>query len=312
MNLAAFAVAGFEYFFGIGQLFPRNQVTELIYRSKDVLGHTAYRIPGSFANAHAFGGTMVVSLPLLVGAFTQKHKRPLHGQILILGIVTALVGLLMSGARTHFVMAGILVLVATFSLRSSIGYAVGWLVLLVGIGWLVSGEQRLQRFMELRDTEMIAERVSSSVNMTFFEIAARYPFGNGLGGGGTSIPYFLQDRIIAPLGLENEYARIVSEQGLFGLFIWVLFIVWLMRRRNPRHDDSWHLGWRLAWVACIVLFLTGLTGTGLLTSIPQSALFLILVGWVGAQPVIRESELTAGAGSLVVQPTPEKIDAVRA
>ena len=226
---------------------------------------------------------MAVGLPLLLGAVVQKHKSTLHLQWLVVGIITALIGILMSAARTHFLLAAILIIVATFSLRSRLGYAMGWLILLVCLGWAVSGEQRMQRFMELGNTDSVVERISWSVNMNFFEIAAQYPFGNGLGGGGTSIPYFLQGNIINPVAMENEYARIMLEQGIMGLLIWVAFILWLLIRRDQDPYDSWYLGRRLALVACALSFLTGLTGTGLLTSVPHSCFLFLLVGWVGAQ-----------------------------
>jgi hypothetical protein len=293
-NLLAFAFAGTEYLFGLDLFYPHNRVTELIYISKDLMGHTAYRIPASFINAHAYGGTMVMGLPLLLGAIMQKRKASLHLQLLVLGTITALVGILMSAARTHFLVAGLLVIVAMFSLRSRFGYALGWLILLISIGWTVSGEQRMQRFMELRNTDSVVERISWSVNMNFFEIGAQYPFGNGLGGGGTSIPYFLQGRIINPVMMENEYARIMLEQGILGLMIWIAFILWLIIRRDRNPNDSWYLGRRLAWVASAAFFVTGLIGTGLLTSIPQSTLFLLLVGWIGArqpQPELAEEAI---------------------
>lgn len=295
LNLLAFAFAVTEYFFGLEQFFPHNHVTELLYLSKDLVGHSQYRIPSSFPTAHAYGGTMVMTLPLLLGAVVQKHKATFHLQLLILGIAAALLGVLMSAARTHFLVAGVLIIVATFSLRSRVGYALGWLILLCGIGWVVSGEQRLQRFMELRNADSVVERISWSVNMSFFEIAADYPFGNGLGGGGTSIPYFLRGRIVNPVMMENEYARIMLEQGIMGLLIWIMFILWLLTRRGVNHNDSWYLGRRLAWVACAVYFVIGLTGTGLLTAIPQSGLFLLLVGWVGARQSKSEPAQAAPA-----------------
>lgn len=283
LNLVAFGFAGMEYFFGLEQFFPRNSVTELLYMSKDVVGHSQYRIPSSFANAHAYGGTMVVGLPLLLGAVVQKHKSSSHLHLLVLGIGAALLGVTMSAARTHFLVAGILIIVATFSLRSRMGYALGWLILLGGVGWVVSGDQRLQRFMELRNTDSVVERISWSVNMNFFEIAAEYPFGNGLGGGGTSIPYFLRGRIVNPVMMENEYARIMLEQGIMGLLIWIMFIIWLLTRQNVDRSDSWYLGRRLAWVSCAVFFATGLIGTGLLTSVPHSCFLLLLAGWIGSR-----------------------------
>lgn len=293
LNLLAFALAGTEYFLGLERFFPHNQVTELIYLSKDLVGYTQYRIPASFANAHAYGGTMVMGLPLLIGAVMQKRKTNKQFQLLVLGIAAALMGVLMSAARTHFLAAVILVIVAIFSLRSRFGYALGWLVLLAVIGWSISGEQRLQRFMELRDTDSVVERISWSVNMGFFEIATRYPFGNGLGGGGTSIPYFLQDRITNPVGIENEYGRIMLEQGITGLLIWIGFVLWVITRRDKNPSDSWYLGRRLATVGCAVYFLTALMGTGLLTSIPQTSMFLLLVGWVGARQPRTELAQTA-------------------
>ncbi len=299
LNLAAFAFASAEYFIGLETFFPHNRVTELIYISKDLVGHTQYRIPATFANAHAYGGTMVMGLPLLIGAVLQSQKNKTHLQLVVLGIVAALLGVLMSAARTHFLAAVILIIVAMFSLRSRFGYALGWLVLLCVIGWGVSGEQRLQRFMQLRDTDSVVERVSWSVNMGFFEIAAQYPFGNGLGGGGTSIPYFLQSRITNPVGIENEYGRIMLEQGITGLLIWIGFVLWVISRWDKAPADPWYLGRRLAAVTCGVFFISALTGTGLLTSIPQSSLFLLLVGWVGMRQPRAETVAVARAPASV-------------
>lgn len=294
LNIMAFAFAGAEFFWGVEKFFPHNQVTKLIYMSTDVTGQKAFRIPASFVNSHAYGGTMVVTLPLLLGALLQRHKRDWHTQLLTLAVAASIFGILISAARTHFLVASIAVIVATFSWRARFGYGLGWILMLGAIGWVVSGEQRLQRFMELRDTDMVAQRVSFSVNMGFFEIAARYPFGNGLGGGGTSIPYFLQDRIENPVAMENEYARIMLEQGILGLAIWIAFILWLLTRKSGNRSDSWYIARRLAWVLCAVFFLTGLTGTGLFTSVPQTCLFLLLAGWVAARQPSAAEESLAG------------------
>lgn len=288
LNVLAFVFAGAEFILGLERFFPHNQVTQLVYLSKDVMAHTAYRIPSIFVNAHAYGGTMTVTLPFMFGALVQKHKSSSQTQLLMLGLATALLGILMSAARIHFVVAALLVVVAVFSLRSRFGYLLGWIILLAGIGWLVSGEERLQRFMELGNSDAVVERVSWSVNMGFLEAAAKYPFGNGLGGGGTSIPYFLQGRIINPIMMENEYARIMLEQGILGLLIWVCFILWLLIHQGENRHDPWNLGRRLAWLACAAFFASGLLGTGLLTSVPQTSLFLLLAGWVGAREPVAE------------------------
>jgi hypothetical protein len=290
-NVAVCVLGGVEYFWGIQSFFPRNDVTELMYRSTVFKDQLDLRIPASFANAHAYGGTMVVTLPLLAGAVMQKRGKVIYLVLLTTGILAALLGVFMSAARTHFIAAAILVLVTTVSLRFRPGHVLAGLILIAAVAWIVSGENRLQRFLELRDTDAVVERVSISVNMGFFEAAARYPFGNGLGGGGTSIPYFLQDRIKNPTVMENEYARIMLEEGIVGLAFWAAFVVWVITRPRAGANHSWSLGRRLARVSCIVFFLSGLTGIGLLTSIPFTALFLLLVGWT-ASPEILSGKLS--------------------
>jgi hypothetical protein len=297
LNLGAFAFATTEFFMGLESFFPHNEITRLIYLSKDVASSSAYRIPATFLGSHAYAGSMVMSLPVFLGALQQTKKEAFHKPILVAGIIVSLLGVLVAASRLHFVTAAIIVIVAVFSMKSRVSHLLGWVLILSGIGWLTFGEERLQRFTELQNAQMVSERVVGSVNMGFFEAAATYPFGNGLGGGGTSIPYFLRDRIEKPVIIENEYARILLEQGLVGLALWVAFIVWLMMRSQPAKSDSWFIGRRLAWVTCAAYFATGLIGTGLLTSIPQTCLLLLNVGWVGAQ----QPEKVAEQRSLVAE-----------
>lgn len=142
--------------------------------------------------------------------------------------------------------------------------------------------------------------------MSFFEIAAQYPFGNGLGGGGTSIPYFLQGRIVNPVVMENEYARILLEQGILGLVIWILFILWVLSRRNENRRDPWALGRRLALAFCAASFGTGLIGIGLFTSIPHTPLFFLLIGWVGARQTKSEAALAPSPYAITEAPAPAR------
>src|SRR5438105_4060612 len=283
LNLGAFAFAVTEFFMGLESFFPHNEITRLIYLSKDVASYSAYRIPATFLGSHAYAGSMVMSLPLCIGALQQTKKEAFHKVVLVAGLIASLLGVLMAASRLHFVTAAIIVLVAVCSMKSRVKHLLGWVLILIGISWLDFGEERLQRFTELQNTQMVSERIVGSVNMNFFEAAATYPFGNGLGGGGTSIPYFLQDRIEKPVIIENEYARILLEQGLVGLALWVAFIIWVLIRPQPPRTDPWFVGRRLAWVTCAAYFATGLIGTGLLTSIPHTCLLLLDVGWVGAQ-----------------------------
>ena len=296
LNLLALAFAGAEFFIGVQHFFPRNQMTKIIYLSKDVAGYLAYRIPASFANAHAYGGAMVVTIPLVAGALLQKRKKQWHITLLVMGLAAAVLGVLLSATRLNFVAVAVLVVVLTFSIKSRISYAFGWIVIMAVIGLFAYGEVRLQRVAELQNTEMVTERIGWSVNMSFFELAAKYPFGNGLGGGGSSIPYFLQDRLENPVIMENEYARIMLEQGIFGLLLWVAFMIWLFTRGKGDPSDSWNQGRRLAQWTCLLVFGTGLIGIGMFVSVPQTCLLLINVGWIGARqriPVLDEENRTA-------------------
>src|SRR5439155_15264724 len=84
------------------------------------------------------------------------------------------------------------------------------------VAWFVAQSERFHRFLTLRDTEYVAQRVGWSVNRNFFEMLGQYPMGAGLGrAAGTSIPYFLMDLMTTPqVGMENEYGRIALEQSL--------------------------------------------------------------------------------------------------
>jgi len=179
--------------------------------------------------------------------------------------------------------AALLIAVVTISGHLKGGQWVRWLIALALVGYVVSGEERLQRFTTLQDTNFIAERWSGSVNEGFFEAVRTYPLGNGLAGGGTSVPYFLQVTR-SPLMMENEYARIGIEQGLPGLTLWLVFLAWVFLRWPVSAKDDWALGRLLGWVASGTFFFSGLTGIGLLSSVPQTVLMLITMGWFVTAP----------------------------
>ena len=277
LNLAAGAVAATEFVVGIQPFFPRNAVTEIIYKSGDVAGFTAHRIPSTFTSAHAYGGMMVATLPLLIGAWMQKSRY--SGPLFATAITVSALGVFVAAARLPVVLMFLVAGAALFSGRVQIGHKLRWAFVVIIVAWGVSGQERLQRFTTLQDSDLVAERIGGSVNLGFFDLAARYPLGNGLGGGGTSIPYFLQDRVRNSVGMENEYARITLEQGIPGVLAWTMFLIWLFSRTPPTHE-SWFLGKRLMRVAGAGAFATGLLGTGLLTAIPGTALLLLTMGWV--------------------------------
>ncbi|MGZ4787896.1 MAG: O-antigen ligase family protein, partial [Terriglobales bacterium] len=280
LNLAAFAVGSAEYLFGIEHFFPYNAITELIYRSNDVGAANDYRIPSIFSNAHSFGGTMVLTVPLLAGAWVQKHRQIWHKNLFIAGLLATMLGVFMSAARSHFLAMAVLLAVATFSTRLRPIYRVGWIVVILLVGYIVGTHERMQRFTTLGNREFVQSRFQASVNETLLDVMVDYPFGNGLGGGGTSIPFFLLDRVNMPVAVESEWGRIVLETGLFGLAGWAGFLLWVFTRPQAHRDDPAFLGCRLAWVAALTFFAFGFIGIGLFTSIPSTTILLILVGWI--------------------------------
>jgi len=112
-----------------------------------------------------------------------------------------------------------------------------------------------------------------------------YPMGNGLGGGGTSIPYFLASQVNRPVEVESEYGRILLEQGIIGLLLWIAFIVWFVFNRVSFVKDDWLTGRRMAWYLCLLIFLIGAIGIGTLSSVPNSFIFLVFLGWTSVRPL---------------------------
>src|SRR3989442_12197068 len=186
LNLCAAALAGVEFFVGIERFFPRNATTEIIYLSNDLLHFTTYRIPSSFPNAHAYAGTMVMTMPLLLGAWQLTRRPQWLGLLIAVAVLASALGVFMAAARSHaivlFLMA-LMMTIITFTNRSQSAYRLRWLILLVCVGWAVSADGRLQRFNTLSDTEYVGRRFAGSINMTFFDVISTYPISNGLGGG---------------------------------------------------------------------------------------------------------------------------------
>ena len=58
------------------------------------------------------------------------------------------------------------------------------------------------------------------------------------------------------------------------------FIVWLFGWGLRRTLAQRGLGRRLAFAATVAYFVSGMTGTGLVTSIPQSVFILLFAGWI--------------------------------
>lgn len=297
LNIAAVALGAVEFVVGIERFFPLNEATELIYKSRDLVEHSAYRIPSSFVNAHAFAGTLAMTLPLLLGGWSQVHGRKWAGPLLSAAIVASFMGIFMAATRTHMITATLLAFIVTLTGGLSQRQWLKWLVGLGIVAYLVAGDARFQRFTTLGEKGVVSERIAGSVNQGFFDVASEHPLGNGLASGGTSVPYFLRGETSTGMLLESEYARIAIEQGLPGLTLWVFFIFWVMTRRPARVSDSWVLGRRLALVACLSVFASGMLGIGMMASVPQTSIMLLVIGW-----------MTTPRGSVAVDEEPEAVE----
>jgi hypothetical protein len=297
LNLVALSFATAQFFLGVAMFFPVNAVTEIIYKSNDVADYTAYRIPATFANAHAYAGAMIGTIPWLVGGLIEPGRSAPTRVLVLAGVGAALLGVFLTATRVTLIVLFVQLVVATFSGRIRGFSWIGWLLILGGVAYVVSGEERLQRFLTLQDTDKVFDRFEGSVNLSFWDLMLRYPMGNGMGAGGTSIPYFLQHLITNPVGMENEYSRILLEQGLVGLGLWIAFICWVLTRPRPAKGDPWFLGLRLLWFTAAGSFALSVLGTGLMTAIPQSALLFLGVGFMVARRRLTVRNRTAMRGA---------------
>lgn len=280
LNAVVFLFAVAQLVIGVEPFFPRNAVTIILYMSNDVGADRALRIPSIFNTAHAYAGTMLLSLPLLVRRWQRRPStwsRVLTGAVL----VASLLGIFISATRSPVVqlvvILGLLVLVTGLSPKLIAGIAG-----LAGVvGFVVLRNPRFQRFLTLEDTDYVTDRVSWSVNSSLLDVLTHYPMGNGLGSaGGTSIPYFLLDLAKPQHGLENEFGRIAMEQGIIGLVLWMLFLGWLITRLPPRRRGGSLVAERMTWATILTVWATAFMGTGTLSSIPGTAIMLLWMGTI--------------------------------
>ncbi len=291
LNVMAFGFGVAEYFVGVERFYPRNEVTRLLYMSRDVAGYKAFRIPACFSSSAAYGGAMVATLPWLIGAWVQRRARVWHGGLFLLAFGATLLGVFMSASRLSTVMMGVMLLSLVFTRQLGAKVWLGLLLLLPPLAYVIANEQRLQRFTTLTDVDMVTRRVEGSVNASLLEAMIDHPLGNGLGGGGTSIPHFLQRYLTDVIVFENEYARLALELGLPGLLLWIGFVGWVLTRRVARPGEPWMVGRWLLRLECAMRFAVGFIGTGMLTSIPGTMLWCLGAGWttVEQEPAPRRA-----------------------
>ncbi len=304
LNLLALLFGGAEYFMGLERFYPVNVATAIIYGSADVAGGY-HRIPALFATSHLYGGTMAASVAYLIAGWEYAKTRQTRWFVL-LGIGAALLGVLLSATRVNFVLCAGVILITILNGRMATRKRVLLALLILVVGGMALRNTRFQRFKTLSDTESVGDRISGSVNRGFFEILIEYPMGNGLGGGGTNMPAFLEGQVRNPIGLENEYARILCEQGIIGLGLWVAFLVWFLSRfKRVFAKGPWATCRRLVWCMSVFGLGAGAIGLGMLTAVPSTAILLLGIGWT-ATAMREESHETKPTGIAPVrfQPRP--------
>jgi len=274
LNLFAFSFAAYEYVNGIESLYPKSPITSIIYQST-LLDYAFHRIPATFSSSAAYGGTMVFTIPLIGMAISGKYVKGPWYALCLTGLAAGTIGVFLSASRSTAALA-IVALVALFiENRSRPRAALTFAGAVAFVGVLVVTQPRLQRFLSLQDTEFVSQRFAGSVNSDITDIVTRYPFGNGLGAGGTSLPYFLQNRVEGAISVENEYARLILEQGVLGLTVWLGFIAWVL---VPSHGDPRAPGKLGMRILAGAVFAIGFTGTGFLASIPATCFLFLMMG----------------------------------
>ncbi len=291
LNLIAFGFAVAEYFEGVPKFYPKNANTLIIYASNDVLRNgSVYRIPATFVNPAAFSGTMVGTMPLLLGAWNQRRVGWMHFYLLSVALAATGLGVFLGASRTQVVIL-VLMLGGAFVMgHLSVKVIVRSAIAIACVGWIVVHNPRLQRFTTLQNTNYVQARIGGSMNESFVNALVDYPMGNGLGGGGTSMPFFLKDRLTDPVIIENEYGRILLEEGIPGLLIWIGFLLWVVTSPLPRRDGRWLLTLRLLRVYLPICFVSATLGTGFLTSIPGTSLILVFVGLFTTARIAERNE----------------------
>jgi hypothetical protein len=281
LNLVAFVFALAEFTLGVERFFPKNAATEIIYASTDVGEERALRIPATFSSAHAYGGTMLLSLPVLMRRWVRRSTSKV---LTVAGLVAGTLGVFLCAARSPVVQL-FTILALTLLLTGSFRLLAGLVVLGLAVGAVVASNPRFQRFTTLQDTAFVSERLYGSFNEKLLDIIADHPMGQGLGSAaGTSIPFFLMEYLRPRIGLENEFSRIALEQGLLGMLLWLLFLAWLFTRLPPRRRGALLLSDWVMWATGLVFWGTAFIGTGLLSSVPGTALLLV---WMGRLVGIR-------------------------
>jgi hypothetical protein len=289
LNLVALSAGVFLYFRGIEALYPRNSITELMFRSNDVAGGHS-RIPSTFLSAHAYGGAMLQSLPILLAGLQQSLVERGPQWLIIGGAAASVAGLLLCGAKLPMALLILASLVCWYRSGLSMRGLLATLAVFGVVLAIAATNPRLQRFFDLRDPDLLVGRLYASNNEGTWELLTNYPLGAGMGAGAPSIPYFLIDRApVVPLS-ENEFTRISMDLGWPGLGLWLAFLFWLLftaerpAKRNLRWQQTVCYGFvTAAWCSAFI-------GLGLLVAIPANVFLLLEMGLLAQSPLKGRSD----------------------
>ena len=285
LNIGAFVMAVIQYIIGIEPFFPRSQVTEIMFRSHDVTTSEGqfFRIPATFTSAHAFGGTMLMTLPLFLNMMSDRSRSANTRLFAVIVSILTILSIFIAGPRLPVAMmfgfAIMLLILPGLKSSTKSSLAIGLVIIGLVCAYYVASDARMQRFMTLKDTEMVERRAAGSLHFSLIECFWTYPIGVGLGGVfGSSMPYFLKDLAPDQIGAENEYLRIAAEQGVIGFLIWITLIGRLVLRRPKPLTKNWTVGTHAMRAMIIVTWGTAFLGVGLLQSIPSTVLLLLQMG----------------------------------
>lgn len=283
LNLLSLAVSVYIYHYGVEALYPHNAVTDIIYKSRDVAGGY-HRIPSTFLNSQAYGGSMVLSLPVLLGGMANPSLTNYERAIRASGVVAAISGVILCASRLPVAILVVGTFISWYQSGVSFRFLLWATLGAITSLFVAASNPRLQRFFDLSDPDAIVERTHGSLHEGTIGIFANYPLGAGLGAGAPSIPYFLQDRAPPSVMVENEFARLVIDIGWIGLIMWVALLLWLYSRPLPPPAKT-SLGWTALFARGMTLaaWASGMIGIGMLVAVPASGLLLIMMGLV-AQP----------------------------
>jgi O-antigen ligase len=228
------SVFGFAYaFFAIIQSVLSPGKIYGIYEAR-------FAVPfGSFVNRHNFAAymEMTIALPLgmLFSGAVTRDKRLLY----ITGIAIMGVALVMSGSRgglVAFLAQVIFLVILTTGARSRklLYLKVASAALLIGaivVGSIfIGGESSLTRIAETATSQDITTDRGHIWSVTSDVIVRSLPLGAGLGAFGVAYtPYDDYSGLERVEQAHNDYLQVVSDAGVVGVIIGLLFLIWLFR-----------------------------------------------------------------------------------